>query len=198
MSEIDLVPGFQQANEGIPVAGFDLEEAFWGYIVRPRILAPIRLLISQSLAWGTGILMAMGGAGVWVLPATSANADLLPLRWGISLIFFAFAALLLWYASRGTAAELQVDTALGEVREVMRNRAGRPTLIGRYGFDSVGGVFIGRGLGGQGQLLLRYENTAQVLLVAEGLESDLIPLRDRMGRDMMVRLRKSMPETQAA
>ncbi len=101
----------------------------------------------------------------------------------------------MWFASRGTKLEVQIDTAQGEVREIVRNRAGRPSLLGSYGFDAIGGVFIDRINGqdrlpmGHAVLVLRYLNTAQTMPVAAGREDDLAPLRDRLGRDLMVKTR---------
>jgi hypothetical protein len=187
-----------KAQEAEVQRSFRMTDTYWGYIIKARATPPYALVAGQVMAWFVGILLAVGGAGVWVLPMTSAALELLPLRVAVSTIFFAFAAILMWFASRGTEAELQVDTAQGELREVVRNRAGKPTLIGRYGFDSIGGVHFERGTDGQCMLVVRYQNTAQVLPVAQGTEAMLAPLRDRLGRDMMVRLRTSAEARAAA
>jgi hypothetical protein len=197
MSDIDVAAFEGRAVSAAPgPKDFAVEDTYWGYIVRARSAPPMGMMIGQAVAWIMGIGLAMAGAGVWVLPATSAASEVLPLRFGVSIIFFAFAAILMWFASRGTEPELQIDTALGEVREVVRNRAGRPSLIGRYGFDAIGNVFVERGAAGRGLLVMRYKNSAHVMPVAEGSEMALIRLRDRMGRDMM--LRQSVVEQAAA
>ena len=174
---------------GAEPPSFSIAETYWGYIIQARSAPPVAVILLQVLAWALGLSLAVAAAGVWVLPQTADAVELLPLRAGASLIFGAFAALLLWFASRGTEAELQVDTAQGELREIVRNRAGRPTLLGRYGFDAIGGVFIDRKAGGRALLVLRYQNTAQILQVADGPEGALIGLRDRLGRDLMLKSR---------
>jgi hypothetical protein len=178
---------------------YTIDETYWGYIIRANQAPPSGLLLGQAMAWFAGIAFIVAAIGLWVLPLSSTNPDVVPLKLGVSILFFGFAAMLMWFASRGTEAELQIDTALGEVREVMRNRAGKPSLIGRYGFDAIGGVYIDRqatvrGLPmGHGCLMLRYRNTAQTLPVVAGAESQLMKLRDRLGRDLMVKSRTAAP-----
>ncbi len=84
---------------------------------------------------------------------------------------------------------VEVDLRLGEVREVLSNRAGRTAVLSRYGFDAIGGVHLmrsGMGRSDASTLVLRYRNTSQVLRVAAGPEAALFGLRDRLGRDLMV------------
>jgi hypothetical protein len=165
-----------------------IDETYWGYIIRTEEADPALLVIGQLVAWCFGAGFAVAALGLWMIPAMTFGGDALSMRLGASVVFGAMSFLLLWFASRGARTELQVDTSLGEVREVVRNRAGRATLLGRYGFDSIGGIFLDRKTGKSGEacLVMRYRNTAQVLPVARGPQAHLERLRDRMGRDLLV------------
>lgn len=179
-------------------SSFTIDETYWGYVVRGTEDAPLRVQIAQGMAWLTGIGFAIATLGMWAIPMTQFQGDLLPMKLGATMILAGFAAYLLWFASRGTRTELQFDTRLGEVREIVRNQAGRPTLIGRYGFDAIGGVHIDRSATHHGQacLVLRQGNTAQFIPVAWGLESQLLSLRDRLGVDLMIRPLTSLRQSQ--
>lgn len=182
---VDMVPG----------RGFDVQETYWGYVIKGTERAPIWLVATQAASWAIGVLFAMMAAGLLVMPGTGAGADLVLFKMVAAGPMAAVAVLLFWYASRGTRIEVEIDTSRGEVREVLRNQAGRSTVLGLYGFDSIGGVFLERHRDdwnrskGQAALVLRYRNTAQVLRVARGTEPVLEGLRDRLGRDLMVRKR---------
>jgi hypothetical protein len=170
-------------------ACFEVDEAYWGYVVRCTEAEPGWVIVAQGVAWFAGICFCIATLGLWAVPMTQFDSGLLPMKLGATMIMAGFAIYLLWYASRGTHSELQIDTSLGEIREIVRNQAGRPTLLGRHGFDAIGGVLIDRTTLRKGRacLVLRYGNTAQLMPVAWGLESDLTALRDRMGHDMMIR-----------
>lgn len=191
-AEVGLRGPGQEAGNDLPYA---IDETYWGYIIRAKQAPPSSLVLGQAMAWFAGIAFIVAAIGLWVLPLSISNPEIVPLKLGVSVLFFGFAGMLMWFASRGTEAELQIDTSLGEVREIMRNRTGKPTLIGRYGFDAVGGVYIdrqahARGLPmGHGCLMLRYRNTAQTLPIVAGAETQLRKLRDRLGRDLMVKVR---------
>jgi len=189
------------ADRFAPLAAptFEVEEQYWGYIVRATEVAPFAERLVPMMAWVGGIAFAVAGLGMWLLPQSMLGGDVLAMKLGMTSMLIGFAGFLLVYASRGTRTELQIDTALGEVREMVRNHAGRATLIGRYGFDSIGGVFLDRepGSGAEAALVLRYRNTVKTLPVARGQERHLTALRDRLGRDMMLRT-KATPRTPLA
>ena len=168
---------------------FAIDETYWGYVVRGTEDVPMRVQIAQGMAWFTGIGFAIAALGMWAIPMTQFQGEVLPMKLGATIVMVGFAAYLLWFASRGTHSELQFDTRLGEVREIVRNQAGRPTLIGRYGFDAIGGVHIDRSATRHGQacLVLRQGNTAQFIPVAWAQERQLLGLRDRLGMDLMIR-----------
>ena len=95
--------------------------------------------------------------------------------------------MLIYYASRGVRTEIQVDNKLGEIREIVRNSAGRTSLISKLRFDMIGGVFLDRTNADKGEtaLLLRFLNTPKVMLVAVGPTEHLEQLRNRLGRDLL-------------
>lgn len=172
-----------------------VEETQWGYVVRDPGGVSLGLVVAQAVSWVFGIVALVAALCIWIFAGPATDAGTQALRAGATVLALAFAALALWYASRGLETEIQIDTRLGELREVTRNRAGRPTVHGRYGFDSIGSVFIDRsgrrdgGGRGHGVLVLRLGNSAQLLPVAAAPLAVLEPLRDRMGRDLMVRPR---------
>lgn len=183
-------------HEGFSLAGvssrsgavrptYSLDETYWGYIIRAR--EPLRpgVLVAQWVSWLFGAAFAVAALGLWVLPQAMLTGEGIGLKIGASTVMAGAAMLLFWYSSRGTEAELQIDTSLGEIREVTRNRAGRPTLLARYGFDSIGGVHVDRS-GSRPRLVMRYGNTAQMVPVCAGSEEDLALLRNRLGRDVVL------------
>jgi len=101
-------------------------------------------------------------------------------------------ATLLWSASRGIDPKWQIDTTRGELRKVLRNKAGRPTVLAHYGFDAIGGVVMGRATlhgrlhNGHAFLVLRLGNSSRLLPLIVGPETLLAPLHDRLGRDLIV------------
>ncbi len=171
---------------------FVIDETYWGYIVRSTEAVPFSLWMMQFLSWGMGLGFCVVTLGLWVMPQAMFDGSVLGMKIGASVVTIALAAFCLWFASRGLDSEIQIDTKLGEIREVVRNRAGRPTLIGRYGFDAIGSVRIDVGAERQGifqtpgQLVLYYRNAEAQLPVARGAVSKLGILRDRIGRDLML------------
>ncbi|MFG5380288.1 hypothetical protein [Yoonia sp. R2-816] len=166
---------------------FEVEDTYWGYIVRSGRGPSLGVMLSQVLSFFFGACFLTAGFGILIMPTMMFDGDLGVFRVGTATLFGAVAAYLLWFASRGTRTELHVDNSVGEIREVICNRAGNPTTVGCYGFDSIGGVFLDYNEDtGMSNLVLRYRNTTQTVPVAEGSEAQLIGLRDRLGHDLMV------------
>ena len=175
-----------------PASAYRVDETYWGYIIRP-VSDPSRLLAaSQAASWLVGISCLVAALGLWMMPSMAFGGGVLEMRLGATAMVLSVAAFCLWYASRGSDLEIQIDTRLGELREVVRNRAGRSSLLGRHGFDAIGAVFVdmndgaGGVTGGHGSLVLRHLGTSHLLQVATGPMMQLGPLRDRLGRDLML------------
>lgn len=180
--------GDMNAQDAPAGATYELDETYWGYIIRDIAPPSASTVIAQALALVFGISFAIATVGMWVFGSNTFNDDLLIFRLVASIVTAALSGLLLWFATRGEKVEVQVDTSLGEVREVMRNRQGRVSLVGRYGFDSFCSVDLDR----KGRrdsrvcLTLRIEDPAHVVPIVEGDPSSLQGLQDRISRDLMM------------
>jgi len=174
------------AGEMAKPSTFSVEDTYWGYMVRSGRGPSIGVAAGQALSFFFGVCLLTSALGILILPTLFFDGELGAMRIGSAALFGAMAAYLLWFASRGTRAEVHVDTSLGEIREVICNRAGRPTTVGAYSFDAIGGVYLEehptRGLS---QIVLRYQNTQHDVSVAEGTEAQLLPLRDRLAHDLL-------------
>jgi hypothetical protein len=172
----------------LPRDGFCTEETHWGYIVRSNHETGSGLLVTHSLSLLSGAALLAAALGMWLIPGMLFGADALFMRLFATIIFIAASALLLWYSSRGTISEIQIDNARGEIREVVRNHTGRMSLLACYSFDSIGNVDLEPALAenAAASLVLRYRNSAETVEVAYGREGALSSLRDRISRDVIV------------
>lgn len=180
------LPGHKDARS-VANPPFSVVDTDWGYIVRPDPRPSLGIVLAQALSFLVGAGLLTAAIGTVLFAPEMFTGDLGPMRIGAAVLFGAGAIYLLWFASRGTQPELHVDTSVGEIREVIQNRIGWPTTVGCYGFDAIGGVFMDQNpTNDNATLTLRYRNTAQTLCVAEGRDAQLVALRDRLGRDLMI------------
>ena len=139
------------------------------------------------MAWLAGFGFYLAAVGVWLMPEMMFGGDALMMKGLGSVLMVSIAILLVWFARQGHIAEVQVDCAQAEIREVMRDKRGRGTLIGRHRFQDLGAVFIDRtGTAmGRGRLLVRLGSSAISAPIAEGGIDQIEHLRDRLGRDLI-------------
>lgn len=167
---------------------FIVKEKHWGYIVKSNSKPKVLLVALQAVSLVFGALL--GGAAIVLLtfPGLFTNEIDFAFRAVLGIIFASIGFYLLWYATRGFVIELQVDMSRGEIRERVRNRAGRSTRLGNYGFDAVSSVFIDRSdmRGDIATLMLRFQDSTQIVPVAWGTVSDLEPLRERLAQDLIL------------
>lgn len=173
---------------GVNGLRFAVDETYWGYTVASNDKPTLLLQIKQFAAMILGAAFVAGSLGLLAVPDFMAGDTSFAFRALIAVLFAGVASFLIWYASRGTQVEMQVDTSKGEIRETVRNRAGRSTRIGTYGFDAIGGVYIDRSdlNPGNAALVLRFGNTSQKAVVAKGTVSQLEKLKDRLGQDLII------------
>ena len=174
------------ASDMARTSTFEVDDIFWGYKIRSGRGAPFTVALGQAASFFFGVCFLTACLGILLLPTLFFDGELGVMRIGSAALFGAAAAYLLWFASRGTRAEVHVDTSLDEIREVICNRAGKPTTVGAYSFDEIGGVFLEQNdATGLSQLVLRYRNTDQTVSVADGTDAQLLPLRDRLAHDLL-------------
>ena len=165
---------------------FQIDEVFWGYKVLSGQGAPITLVLGQALSFFFGVCLLTATFGVLVLPTLFFDGGAGVMRVGAAAFMGMIATYLLWFASRGTIPEVHVDTTDAQIREVVRHRVGKPTIVGFYTFDEISGIFLEETENPDLlQLVLRYRNTDQSVAMAAGTEAQLSPLRDRVARDLI-------------
>jgi len=179
--------GARRVERPKTLAGVLLEDTSWGYIIERKRTGVTANEIIVAGAWALGIALLVSAFGMLVSPVGYDSTETIVMKGGLALLVAAIGVRLVWYSSRGTETELQVDLTLGEVRQVVRNKVGKPTLLSKYAFEDIGSVFIDRrkGLRSNGVLLLRYKNTTKLIQAAIGPVLGLEAMRDRLGRDFL-------------
>lgn len=172
-----------------PARGPLLTEKYWGFTIRNTTRLTLWIGLTQfiSLLVGAGFLAA--ALGLWFAQAGILPQESIVLRGLLSVFFVMLGAILISYANRGTASELQFDQNLGEVREVVHNRAGKPTLVSNCGFDALNGLAVDRrkGRADRVDLILRHQSVGSDMLVASGTEAQIGVLFGRLERELLCR-----------
>ena len=165
-------------------------EVYWGYILTAKDQSRSLHDVLQAFSLFGGICLLFVAVAMWFSPGAAISGETLVFELGTSGAMAAAGGLFVHFATRGTYTELQVDVSLSEIREVIRNRRGAPTLLGRYAFGAVDSVYMDRsGAGDQARLVLRYRNSGQLIELARGQATALEALRDRLGRDILTERR---------
>ncbi|MDC1230963.1 hypothetical protein N8Z54_02290 [Octadecabacter sp.] len=159
-------------------------EHFWGYEVAPNEQV---INIATLCRAGCGMLTfacVVGAVGLWVMPADLFAGTVLAMKGVMSLILVAVAVWAARVAARGTQIRVQVDTANGELREVVDGAFGTVETLARYGIDAVEAVDIvsSRSEPSYGQVHLHMTGVGKIA-VGDGAVLTLRPLRDRLASD---------------
>lgn len=176
-------------DEGGP-APFRIHKAFWGYAVRGTGGPPVLLQLAQGFVLAFGATFAAAALALVLPPQAVAEAQGLgPTRAGLAVVLVSMALLLLWFATRGGVVELQFDLARGELRELIRHRLGRATVVGRHALDGEAALLVDRSRpAGQGcALILRLRGEEGGICIAEGPEAAILELRRRLDPELRLR-----------
>ncbi|SFS07810.1 hypothetical protein [Yoonia litorea] len=183
MSDIDTL-ALSTYRQNLRGTKLSVDAKDWGYVIRAGHTAPMDVLIGQILAFFFGVCFVTAGLGLLLLPGLFVADEAGPMRLGAAGLFGAGAAYLLWFASRGSQTEVHINLESREMTEVIGNRVGKPTLLDRFAFDDIGGVFVEASAGrSPAQLVVGYRGS--MVLVAEGTVEELTPLRAQLARDLM-------------
>lgn len=171
-----------------PNNGPIVEESYWGFSVLGTTRGLVSHYISQGVAlfFGAAFLAAM--IGLWILPGAAVQSDSLTMRLGLTAFFGIISWILINFANRGVVSEIQIDCNLCEVREVLKNRVGKSTLVGQFSFDSFDGITIDRSSGDKEDVALSLNSVdpAKHIHIARGSEAQIGVLYGRLTRDLML------------
>lgn len=167
---------------------YAIDRTYWGYVVRDLSQPLLGLVASQLLALLLGAGFVAAALSLLILPdLLNGSSDIL-IRLCASMVIGGTGGLLVSYAGRGIKPEMQVDTTLGEVRHVVRNRSGAATLMGRYGFDAIAGLEISVNASPEDPvaLLIHQKGSNRPLSIASGHVSTMQQLKHSIERDIVV------------
>lgn len=173
---------------------FAIDETYWGYVIRTTKKPSVALTLLQAVSALFGVVCLLATLALWLMPEALTQGSVIGMKVGASAVIGGMGALCLWFASRGVVSELQVDTRLAEVREVVRNRTGRASLCGRYGFDAFADLSISSEADAEaaiGALVIHHRESNKTVHVARGTVAGLGQLKARLSRDMMLRAREA-------
>ena len=172
-------------GDGTGTPAFRIDKTFWGYVIRSAGGPPLMLQVAQGAVLACGAAFA-AAALVLVVPPAEMGQGVGPTRAGLSLVLGSMSLLLVWFATRGGLVELHVDLARGELRELVRHRVGRATLVGRHGLD--GGATLTIDRSGPPEtpcaLILRLRGEEGGLCIAQGPQDAILELRRRLDPEL--------------
>jgi hypothetical protein len=194
-----------EVDDAFPT-GLGVSETYWGFIVRERDPDRPKRQIRQVALLFAGAVMMLVGFGQWLLPGSLVAADLIAIKIAITAVFVGVGGACWHAAGSRTEVEVQVDTALREIRVVARDRRGMTQLIQRVRMSDIDSAYIKPGASNRqtGHLLLQVANSDNPLHLASGsdrelrllhdrLRNDLRPARERVERRLMRQASEAMP-----
>lgn len=170
---------------GIDAPTFRIDKTFWGYVVRGAGGPPMMLQVAQGAVLTCGAAFA-AAALVLVAPPAGMGEGLGATRAGLAVVLASMSLLLLWFATRGALVELHLDLARGELRELVRHRIGRATLVGRHGLDGGASLSVDRSGPPEAPcaLILRLRGEEGGLCIAQGPQEAILELRRRLDPEL--------------
>ncbi len=204
---MNAIHQFRDAIDDALPSALSIRETYWGYIIRERDPdRPGRQLREMALLFFGAVLMLVG-FGQWLLPGSLIAAELLAIKIAVTAVFVGIGGACWHAAGSRTEIEVQVDTALRELRVVARDRRGLTQLIQRVRMSDIDSAYVKRGVERHegGHLLLQLASAENPLHLASGneqelshlharLRKDLQPARERVERRLMRQAGDAMPD----
>jgi hypothetical protein len=164
-----------------------IEEQFWGYEIGPSPVERGALAMSRGVLTLIASAFAVAAIAIWLVPTGASELEVPLARLLISAVLGGAAAFLHGRALARRVITLEVDTANGELREVIGVGASRRQVVGEYGFDSVDAVDLHEA-GSRGQVQIRLRDGG-LIAAGTGMAAYLVPLRARLEADLSLAVR---------
>lgn len=120
----------------------NVTEHFWGYEVRPNGRIVDVAVLLRAVCGPLTIATLIAAVGIWLLPATAFFALTFAAKMTVSPLLGVGAFVLARLAARGTCVRIQIDTASGELREVVDGPFRNDIVLAHYGFDAIEAVDV--------------------------------------------------------
>lgn len=137
----DFVAHFDGAQTKLR-ADPNVVEHYWGYEVTPNQRVVDMAVIMRGACALFGVASGFAAFGIWFVPAMMLVTSTLAAKVAVTALFLCVAGLLAKLTARGTRVRVQIDTANGELREVVDGPFGSVFVLAQYGFDVVEAVEI--------------------------------------------------------
>jgi hypothetical protein len=95
---------------------------------------PIRTVLFRI----AGTAMILSAAGMWLMPGTQVDSEMMLIKLGISVFFFFCGLALLMRNHEHNQPDAYFDPIRNEVRVLQKNDRGRPQTVLRRSYDSLG------------------------------------------------------------
>lgn len=153
-----------------------------GFVLRGTEGSPLPVQLTQGIVLAVGAAFAAGA--LVILLSWDAAAGHGFARVAAASLMGGMALLMLWFATRGGVAELHLDLAGGELREVVRHRIGAPTVVARHPLGGSPALVVdGDGQPAGCALILRTGGEGG-FCIAQGSEADILDLRRRLDAEL--------------
>lgn len=177
--------------EGV-MAGFGrvgpvtVRETLWGYVVESvEPGGPWRALLDRAV-WFMALAVWLAVTGLWFWPFPGAEATTFALKSFASVGMLALTYLAFVFTRRQRAYAFQIDTNRRELRAAVLTTKGRSWIKASYRFDEIGEAVLQLGHSDDApcSLCLRLKNGGALVPVADGDETTLLAVHDRLMGDL--------------
>ena len=161
-----------------------LEERRWGYILNAPGKSYLQMNMMQRVSVFVAAYLLAYSLSCLVPVAAGLNMHVDILCASASLLVGFLALPFIWFATRGTKAYIYINTYRNELREVVPNMIGKPTVLRRVPFKEIGGVRIDHGEAGERAVLMLWQGSQwRRVAVLEGGRHGLSSLREKLAKD---------------
>jgi len=119
-----------------------VRRTFWGYLIEGEtpqdIMKPLIRLV--GIVSGTAFIFAF--VGLWTLPGSSVEGDLLPFKVALSAFWLLLGAFLIQLCQEKGRLEIEVDKLRQEMRAVERGKDGMTKIVNVLPFHDIGEVVL--------------------------------------------------------
>lgn len=119
-----------------------VKRTFWGYLIEGDAPEDIMKPIIRVVGIVSGTAFVFAFVGLWTLPGSSVDGDLLPFKLALSAFWLLLGVFLIQLCEEKGKLEIEVDKLRQEMRAVERGKDGMTKIIDVVPFREIGEVVM--------------------------------------------------------